>query len=195
MARVAEPFRDRLATLAVRHGLARVVYDDMARDVSGALAVRSTEHVEGVRSLVIALLRSALGTTITVAVVLAGLATLVPLVALIVLLFLAAGLAGYFVVLRHLVRGQRAALVAEETRRRGQSSATRGASRCRRLRRRELGSGSHSLRSGRRRARGSSGGPAGLFAVTHPVSVDRAARGGLAQPRALAHHPHPAHDR
>ncbi|MFI9530431.1 ATP-binding cassette domain-containing protein [Micromonospora rosaria] len=114
MARVAEPLRDRLVTLVIGAGLARAVAEETARDGAGAVAVQATEHVEAVRRLVVALLRTTFSTTVTMVLAIAGLATLVPVVTLAVLPFLLLGGALWLAVLRRLIRRQRHLLLAGE---------------------------------------------------------------------------------
>jgi ATP-binding cassette subfamily C protein len=114
MARVVEPLRERLARLVIEHGLARVVADDSRRTAGGEVAVRATEHVETVRSLITALMRSALGVVVALTLALAGLLVLAPLIAAVVLILVAVVAALYVPLTRRAVKHQRIVLVAEE---------------------------------------------------------------------------------
>jgi ATP-binding cassette subfamily C protein len=116
-AAVVEPLRDRLVRLVVTGALGRAVWHGEPADPSAVAGL--TQHVETVRNLVSALLRTSRQLVVSLIVTVVGLAALAPRALVLVLPPLAAALALFRRQLRTLATRQRAVVRADEALARG----------------------------------------------------------------------------
>ncbi|GAA1501513.1 ABC transporter ATP-binding protein [Dactylosporangium maewongense] len=112
LVRVVEPLRDELVTAMVTAGLHRAVREDVP--VPGAAVRQAVDEVEQARMLVASVLRNAHATGSVAVGAVIGLAVLDPAILLVELPCLVASVAGYWLLVRAVLRRQRRSLLAEE---------------------------------------------------------------------------------